>query len=192
MAEVCRCAKHTRVHAAFSVRLNELALAGPPSASNLRPYVFKVGSLTNNYADRYGSINKDRPMTEEDGRSKDGQPRYAGVSDWRFLKCWMVPAQRHDDRRFKPWLRSAKVSHVAELGSYRVSTDVLIKGYRDHKDLFLMSEDYIRQRCPTHPNHTMHEDLLATVASAVTALMEAYVSWLSSQASADEVSGEPR
>lgn len=88
-----RCGERDRIYVAVSVNLNADAFSkGKPWEGG---YVFKVGS-TQACHDRQASLKRD---TSE-------QPSYAGVDDWKIIKCWNADMARQDEKRFRPWAKT--------------------------------------------------------------------------------------
>jgi hypothetical protein len=159
--------------------LNVRALSGTPSDPDFKLYVFKVGKTANNCADRWKGLVQDRKPIGAVGHVVFEEPRYAGVGDWKILKCWDVPEDRHDDRRFKPWLaQSGLRDHVRHLVKYRTAESDGISPEKGFIDLFVMSESYARSTLPALVNDPLHEELLASVARAVVLLVDGYAAFL--------------
>ena len=123
-----RCERQDRIYAAISNELKSL------KKSNGRPwrgsYVFKVGSGKACW-DRETSANG---VDIHGNRRKDGQPSYAGVSDWEITGCWPAAGPKQDDEVFRPWAKK----HILW-----VKPGVFDSTRRKRKDLYCLLPDQV-------------------------------------------------
>jgi hypothetical protein len=182
-AASCRCAPSSRLYAAISLDLNRLVTDGVPPYSSLTPYVFKVGWTGCHCAHRSYTLNNDRlPERDRAGViTKDGSPKYAGVEDWRFLRCWPVDRRHYDRTPFAAWFRRQRFEGVAQSPTLTTPTDLQRKGEHDWTELYVMREAFVvgeavaRGLVPAHPNDPLGPELLSTVADAVAAVVNLYL-----------------
>jgi hypothetical protein len=87
------CGKRERIYVAISTDINSPSFSKGKLWEGL--YVFKVGSTQACY-DREASLNRDIPK----------QRPYAGVKDWRVIRCWSAEMKRQDEKRFRPWAKT--------------------------------------------------------------------------------------
>lgn len=173
------CEHRFRVYTALSKNINFRALSGTASDSKIKPYVFKVGTTVHNCAQRRKSLVEDRKPTETSEGIVFCEPRYAGVDDWKILKCWEVPQNRYDDTKFKPWLKLSSIrDHVYNLNRYKTAESDGVSATRGFVDLYVMSETFARSMCPTLVNDPLNAELLASVSRAIVFLVSEYAAFL--------------
>lgn len=159
----------------MSEALNRRAVSGTASDRELRPYVFKVGSTRNTCRDRWSSMTEDRKPAIVDGEVIYGEPRYAGVDDWKVLACWVVSQEKYDDRNFKPWLERSRFREDAwTIGRYTTAESPGVARNKGFADLVVMSEARARSLYATRHNDPLNDVLLATVAGAVVLLAQEF------------------
>lgn len=170
-----KCKRSNRVYAALSLDLNRRAFEQCRPDALFKPYIFKVGSTRHRCHDRWRSLCESRKPRQSTGGVIFEEPSYAGVGDWKILKCWTVDAERYDDRGFKPWLRrSAYADMVKSVGAYEPNGITgIAKGPR-FLDLFSVSESYVRDTASRQLNDSLNEEIIAALVDTIKIVMSSY------------------
>lgn len=156
----------------MSRELNRLVVEGDPCGRGLVPYVFKVGTTRNNCRDRWRSLTQFRKGRFVAGCEVFDEPAYAGVVDWKFLRCWDTLVSRHDDRVFKPWLRRAPVGDgVSLVEAYTMNAVAGVAPGTTNVDLYMMSEEFARSPCTSSGEGSLHRQMLRVAADAMVLLI---------------------
>lgn len=177
----CACIKSKRVYVAISKNLNEQAVDEVYSESSLKtslvPYVFKVGFTKNNCKDRWKSIRENRKEKIIQGKTVYEKPCYAGVDDWKFLKCWSVSEKDYDDSTFKPWLKKSRFKDDVHNIVYAPNSPHMISG-RSFVDIFTISEAAANSLSQfdknVFSNYPLNEQILAAVSKAIIVIVQEY------------------
>ena len=155
-----RCGRSHKVYVAVSVDLNGLSMEPDKAAAGLAPFVFKCGSGEGAACARRGrEINTRRPYSA-DPKGK-GRPVYAGVKDWRILRCWPVEDEDYDRKTFFPWLLS--VRPVRRLAGYTFGTRDKRSGTHTAIELAAMSEQFLYDGITGVAPHPLHDEMLEVV-----------------------------
>lgn len=181
IGQSCSCTKSKRVYVSISKKLNEQAVDGIFSESgaktSLVPYVFKVGFTKNNCKDRWKSIRENRKEKIIQGKIIYEKPCYAGVDDWKFLKCWPVSEKDYDDSTFKPWLKNSRFKDDVHNIVYAPNSPHMISG-RSFVDIFTISEAAANSLSQfdknVFSNYPLNEQILATVSQAIIIIVQEY------------------
>lgn len=155
-----QCGRSHKVYVAVSVDLNGLSLEPDHVVRGLAPFVFKCGSGEGAACARRGrEINTRRPY-RKDPEGK-GRPIYAGVKDWRILRCWPVEGKDYDGKVFFPWLLS--VRPVRRLAGYTFATKDRRSGTHTATELAVMSEQFVYDGITGAAPHALHDEMLEVV-----------------------------
>lgn len=142
-----KCGRRDRIYVAISDKLNSA------EKSENRPwkglYVIKVGfgqacwdrETSANGLDIYGN------------RRKDGQPSYAGVSDWQILKCWEAIVSRQDEKLFRPWAKK----HILW-----VKPGIFDETGSDREDLYCISAEHVAISSWQGTGDRQNDDIIET------------------------------
>jgi len=155
-----QCGGSHKVYVAVSVDLNGLSLEPDHAARGLAPFVFKCGSGRGAACARRGNEIITRRPYWADGKGK-GRPLYAGVKDWRILRCWPVEDEHYDRKTFFPWLLS--VRSVRRIAGYTFPTGDKRSGEHAATELVVMSEQFLDDGVTGAAPHALHDEMLEVV-----------------------------
>lgn len=155
-----RCGRSHKVYVAVSVDLNGFSMDPDKAAAGLAPFVFKCGSGEGAACMRRGTEVNTRRSYLSDPKGK-GRPIYAGVKDWRILRCWSVGDKHYDRKVFFPWLRS--VRSVRRLPGYTFPTKDKRSGKHTAVELAAMSEQFVYDGISGAAPHALHDEMLEVV-----------------------------
>jgi len=143
-----------------SVDLNGLSLGPDHAVRGLAPFVFKFGSGKGAAcAGRGNEIITRRPYWAD--RERKGRPLYAGVKNWRILRCWPVEEDDYDRKTFFPWLLS--VHSVRRIADYTFPTGDKRSGEHTAIELVVMSEQFLYDGITGVAPHALHDEMLDVV-----------------------------